>query len=68
LIIGHSLVEEIFVRMDSLLPTDFQKFKPDKRRKYYEVIVDVEFRVKNAVTFEVKHKERVIANYTTTSL
>jgi hypothetical protein len=68
LTIGLSLVEEIIVRMDSLLPTGFQKFKPEKRRKYYEIIVDVEFRVKNAVIFEVKHKERVIATYTTTSL
>jgi hypothetical protein len=69
--IGRGFVENITVRMDSLLPTDFRKRKVIEggiRRKYYKISIDVEIRVKRAVTLDVKHKNCVIATYTTTSL
>jgi hypothetical protein len=69
--IGRGFVENITVRMDSLLPTDFRKRKVIEggiRRKYYKISIHVEIRVKHAVTLDVKHKNRVIATYTTTSL
>ena len=66
----RSLVENIAVRMDSLLPTDYIKRKVmegNVKRKYFEISIDVELSVKHSVTVDIKHKSRVIASYSTAS-
>jgi hypothetical protein len=71
LVIGHNIIVNIPVRMDGLLRSDFTKrtvIKGRFRLKYYEISIDVEMSIKRAVTVDVKHQNRVIATYTTTSL
>jgi hypothetical protein len=70
-VIGNSSVVDITVRMDGLLRSDFRKRIPMKggtRRKFYEISIDVEMSVKRAVILDVKHENRVLATYATTSL
>ena len=57
--------------MDGLLPPDLGKRQPITgtiRRKRYKILVDVEMKVKRAVTLEFKHNDRVIGGYTSASL
>jgi hypothetical protein len=69
---SQSLVEDLTVRMDRLLPTDFTRCMcldaKGKRKASYELSVDVELTVKYAIIIEVKHRGQVIATHTTTSL
>jgi len=68
--IGETLVENLTIRMDRLLPTDFRKSVDPKKQKkpIYELSVEVELTVKNTATIDFKHAHRLIATHTTTSL
>lgn len=70
--LGRSLIENVVVRMDRLLPTDFTKTKISdargKRRIQFSLSVQVELTVKHAVTIDIKYGDRVIGTRSTTSL